>query len=1141
MTVKLRKFLIRMSKLSMYAMIICQSISLAIADNATAQRKMLSEIDINVALPASSSLTDLIAAIEEEGMFTFVYSKNKIGKTRITLDQSYGNMMELLNELSVQARVNIKRVNETIVLKEVGESVPVPFVEDKVLQQMSVTGTITDENGEGLPGATIQEKGTTNGTITDVEGSFSMNVQENAILTISFVGFKSKEVSLNGRSTLEVSLESDVAALEEVVVVGYGTQRKSDLTGTVASVNGDKLKETSAVSVAGALVGKAAGIQIQEINGRPGGNDIMVRVRGASSITAGNDPLYVIDGYPMDQAGLNMLNPTDIESIEVLKDASASAIYGSRGGNGVVLITTKRGNESEGSRVELSINTGIQEVANRPEMMNSSEYAEWFIDGHNNAWIQADPVNNKITDPNSVRQESYYIIPDEMNTPEVLPDTDWGSLIFRKALTQNYQLNVSNNSDKGYYNIGGSYVNQEGIVIETDFEKFNLHSNFVANVSDRVKVGLNLDGTFTKSNLIEEGKYGPVELSLVVPPVYPAYNPDGTYGSPVSSTWFKGDDPSPLEGAKEIDWKEQGYRTFGKLFAEFKILEGLKYNISVGGILSGRTEDQYRPSYIGRDSNPPPNQADARQWSSSSFNWLVENMLNYEKDFEGRHNLKALVGYTVQKNRDDNSYMYATNFPNDAIHTINAGQVTDGYTNISEHSLISYIARVNYSLFDKYLLTATVRADGSSRFGANNKWGTFPSASLGWRLSDEEFMKSINFVSQTKLRVSYGLTGNYNIPNYGSIGLLDNAYYVFGSGSGSLNGVVYPSTIPNPDLSWEKTKMFNIGLDAGLFENRIYFEIDYYNSITKDLLLDVPVPRITGFGSQLQNIGKVQNRGLEFTLTTRNLVGDFGWTTDFNISRNVNEVLALGPEDKPIFASAPNASNSFITEVGSPISNLYGYIFDGVYLTQNQIDTQPHLPSDVPGDPIIRDVNGDGEITSDDRAVLGNNQPDFILGLNNKFTYKNFDLSVLINGSYGAEVLRLSSRFTDFYHGDRNGNKEAVNRWRSPEQPGGGEYFRANRLYNGRQKEPSTYWVENGSFTRIRNVILGYTFNNSVLEKLKLGSARLYFSVTNLMTFTDYWGFDPEASTTGTDLSKGGDYSAYPLSRTYMFGVKVGF
>jgi hypothetical protein len=303
----------------------------------------------------------------------------------------------------------------------------------------------------------------------------------------------------------------------------------------------------------------------------------------------------------------------------------------------------------------------------------------------------------------------------------------------------------------------------------------------------------------------------------------------------------------------------------------------------------------------------------------------------------------------------------------------------------------------------------------------------------------------------------------------------------------------------------------------------------------------VPVPTITGFGSQLQNIGKVRNKGLEFMLNTRNLVGSFKWTTDFNISRNINEVLALGPDDKPIYASAPNARNSFITEVGNPISNLFGYIFDGVYLTQEQINSQPHLSTDVPGDPIIRDTNNDGEISSADRAVIGNNQPDFIFGLNNKFRYKNFDLNILLNGSYGAEVLRLSSRFTDFYHGDRNGTKEAVARWRSAEQPGGGEYFRANRLYNGRQKQPSTYWVEDGSFTRIKNIILGYNFNNDVLSKMKFSSARVYFSVTNVYTFTDYWGFDPEASTTGTGLSKGGDYSSYPLARTYLLGLNFSF
>lgn len=834
------------------------------------------------------------------------------------------------------------------------------------------------------------------------------------------------------------------------------------------------------------------------------------------------------------------MNPNDIQSIEVLKDASASAIYGSRGGNGVVIITTKKGTNHEGKNVELNVSTGIQQVSHRPQVMNTREYAQWFIDGRNNAWIQKDPVNNKATDPNDVRG-SAYVIPEIMYHPDSLPDTDWGDLIFRNAPISSYELNFSNNNGKDHSLIGGSYVKQKGIVVETDYQKFNLHADFSSQVTKRLRLGGNIRASYYSTKKIEDGKYGPVELSLLVPPIYPVYNPDGTYGSPENTKLIQGDDPSPLEGAYSIDWVEKGYRTIGRLHAELEIIPGLTNTFSIGGVLRGYEENQYRPSYLSVDSDPAPNQANARYNSSKDLNWLIENMLNYQKDFGTKHSLHALLGFTSQKDNYESAYMYATNFPNDQIHTLNGGQVTDGNTVKSEHSLVSYLARVNYNYADKYLLTATIRTDGSSRFGQDNKWGTFPSASLGWRMSEENFMKSIHFINNQKVRVSYGITGNNNIPNYGAIGLLGTTYYVTGTGAGSLQNAVYPRTIPNPDLGWEKTGQFDVGMDLGMFANRVYLEVDYYNSITKDLLLNVPVPRITGYGSQYKNIGRVKNRGWEFLLSTRNLVGRFKWTSDLNISFNKNTVLALGPNNKPIYSSAPNANNSFITEVGQPISNIYGYVFDGVYTTEDQLKNHAHLSTDKLGDPVVRDVNNDGEINSDDRTILGNNQPDFIAGFNNKLNYKNFDLSVFLNATYGMEVLTLSSRFTKFYHGDRNARKEAVNRYRSPEQPGDGEYFIANASYKGLQGQPSSYWVQDASFVRIKNVSLGYNFNTALLRKLPVKSMRAYFSITNLYTFTSYWGFDPDVSTTGTGLSKGGDYSGYPLARTFLLGLNVNF
>ena len=1093
------------------------------------------------------TVKQLISEIENQTDYLVVYSNSEVSTTRKV---NFKNKSDKVSKYLIQAfegtDIGHDFENNYIILKRNAlDNKTSEKVSSKSFQQTGkiITGTVLDTKNEPVIGANIIEEGTTNGTITDTNGRFSLNVKNNATIHVSYIGYLEEKINTVGKNLFDIVLQEDTKGLDELVVIGYGSMRKRDLTGTVSTISSEKLQGTPAVNFAEAIAGKVAGVQIQQTNGVPGGKNFMFRIRGGNSITAGNAPLYVLDGYPLESGNLNMLNPNDIQSIEILKDASASAIYGSRGGNGVVLITTKNGKGRQGTNIELNIHTGIQQVANRPEMLDTYEYCQWFIDAHNNAWVQADPIKNKITDPSSVRGgNKNYVIPDEFYHPESLPNTNWGDVIFRNAITQNYQLNVSNNNEKGYSLIGGSYVNQQGTVIGTDYQKFNLHSNFYSKVSDKISIGGNIDATYSFSNLVEDGKYGPVELSLVAMPIYPVYNEDGSYGNSFNSNIYNANaDPSPLETAIGYDWNEKQFRTFAKLYSEFKITPNLVYNISLGGVINNNREFKYRPSWMSTDSTPAPTQAYGNARANYSVNWLIENTMTYDKIIREIHHVNALLGYTVQKNDYEDSYIHAINYPNDVIHTLNAGQVTDGYTTISKHSLISYIARLNYSYKDKYFFTGTARRDGSSRFGINRKWGVFPSGSFGWRISEEEFMKKLSFISNLKLRLSYGHTGNYSIPNYGSIGLLDNGYYVFGDGNGATVNAVSPSTMSNPDLSWEKTQQFNLGMDLGLFKNRIYLEADYYHSTTKDLLLNVPVPRITGYGKQLQNIGKVRNRGLELMVSSRNTIHSFKWSTDFNISFNRNIVLALGPDNRPIYASAPNASNAFVTEVGKPMSNMYGYIFDGVYMTQEEIDNHAHLPSDVIGDPIIRDVNLDGIISSDDRTVIGNNQPDFIGGLTNNFSYKGFDLKILLTGLYGNEVFRLSSRFTKFYHGDRNSQTDVINRWRSPEQPGDGKIFRANTLYRGLQKEPSSYWIEDGSYLRIKEFNLGYNINSERLSGFGIKEARLFFTISNLYTFTNYWGFDPEVSTQGTGLTKGGDYSGYPVPRTFLLGFNINF
>ncbi|MDR8389911.1 TonB-dependent receptor [Aliifodinibius sp. S!AR15-10] len=1006
-------------------------------------------------------------------------------------------------------------------------------------QLETVSGTVTEAaSGEALPGVNVVIKGTTTGASTDTDGSYSMNVKSlQDTLLFSFIGYQTMEVPINGRTVIDVQLTSQAIMGEEMVVVAYGTQRKNDITGSISRVSSEKIQQVQEQPITNfieGLSGQVAGVHVQETGHAPGEGGIMVRIRGTGSISAGNSPLYVVDGFPLEDEGdVNMINPNNIESIEVLKDASATAIYGSRGNNGVVLITTRKGHSGD-TKIEISAYTGIQQVERRPEMLNTQEYVEWFKDAHNNAWIQA---GGEADDPNSERTETYYMIPEEFNDPSTLPNTNWGDEIFRTVPIQNYQAQISGGTETSRYLVSGSYTDQQGIVIGTDHKKMNIRTNVSGTVADRLEMGLNMTASYSKSNQVENGKYGPVELSLVVPPIYPSWDADEDwYGSPLTTSLWDGDDPSPVESALEIDDVTKNYRTLWQGYVDWELTQHLNFKTSLGGFFSQNRNSFYQPSFVNVDSNPAPNPVEAESSTSSSANWLWENTLSYNQQFN-KHSIDAVAGVTYQAQRSEFNGLEATNFPNDQVHTLNAGQVTDGYSSVSEFSLMSYLARVNYTYDSRYLLTTTIRADGSSRFGDNNKWGFFPSISVGWRLSEEGFIQDIESISELKIRSSFGYTGNNAIPNYGSIGTLSTVNSVFGSGSGSVITGVSPQTISNPNLSWEKARQYDIGLEVGLFEDRIFFEADYYNTITNDLLLFVPIPTITGYNSQLQNIGEVENKGLEFDLNTRNIQGNFNWQTNLNISFNKNTVLSTGPNNQPIFASSPNVPNGFVTMVGEPIANYYGYDFIGVFQTQEDLENYPHLSTDGLGDPIIRDVNGDGVINTGDRTIIGNNQPDFTFGINNNFEYNNFDLSVQMTGSYGGEVFTTSSRFTKWYHGDRNARKNAVNRYRSPEEPGDGHYFIANRLYEGLQKEPSSYWVQDGSYLRVRNITLGYNF--SQISNLPFQSGRIYLSVRNAYTFTNYFGFDPEVSTAGTGLTRGGDYTGYPPARVFTLGFNI--
>lgn len=1018
----------------------------------------------------------------------------------------------------------------------------------KVFSQsaINITGKVTDNKGQPLEGVTILVKGTNKGTHSEANGNFSIDAAPYSILVISSVGFETKEVKIENQATISVLLNPVVATSEEIIVVGYGTQKKGNLTGAVATLTADKLKNKVALSYSEALVGQMAGVQVQQINGAPGNEGLAIRVRGTGSITAGMSPLYVIDGYPMEGSAFALVNASDIESIQVLKDASSTAIYGSRGSNGVIIVTTKKGSLGPPT---LSYNAyfGVQQAEKKIDMMNTQQYLEFFKDGHNQAWLDRSPLPgdaaHTIFDDNAMREKysnsSFYIIPESFNDPANFGEVDWQDEMFRNALMQRHEISVMGGAEKTRYSLSAGYTNQDGILINSDYKRYNLRSSLTSNINKNFLVGFNISVYYSDNNSLDNGKDSPLAYAIYLPPIYPIRNADGTYGSQVRNhEIWAGDVASPLGIAENVTNFTNKNGIIASLYAEYNIIEGLKYKLSLNGTMDNRRFKFFRPSFVDTDGSRAPKTADARNETFLNKDWVVENTLTYTKAFLEKHVFNFLAGYTVQQSWGEDARVNAQNFPNDVVQTINAGQVVGGSNTEYKNSLISWLGRVNYSYNNKYLLTVNFRADGSSKFGANNKWGTFPSFSVGWRVDRENFMKGVALISDLKWRASWGLVGNNRIGNYDAIARTSSGFYVLNN---SLVNAVNPINYPNPDLGWETTRQWNIGFDLAILNNRIRLEADFYNSRSVDLLLNVPVPTLTGYLSQLQNIGKVENKGMEFLLKTRNFIGNFKWSTDFNISFNKNKVLALGPDKLPIFAGAPSAGNTFITTIGKPVATFYGYLYDGVFKNKAELDAAPHLANDFAGDPRYADVNNDGVINADDKTYIGNNQPKYIFGINNDFSCKRFDLNVQITGSYGAKLFSFFNRMVGIYHGDRNGLDKLNNRWRSEADPGDGTIFRANRDPKGLQKEPSSYWVEDGSYLRIRNVSLGYTFDTKVAQKLKMKSLRVYVTGQNLYTFTNYAGYDPETSSEGEGLSRGGDYLGYPSARVFIAGINVSF
>lgn len=991
---------------------------------------------------------------------------------------------------------------------------------------INVNGRVTESStGNPVAGVTVTEKGKANQTATNSQGLFDFSVSPGAVLVFSGLEYTTQEVVVGSNTTVNVVLEAAVFNLDEVVVVGYGQQKSFEITSAISKVRGDDLDERPISRVDHAMAGKLSGVQVQEVSGSPG-RAFAVKVRGVSSISNTNAPLYVVDGFPV-SSGLDNINPADIESIEVLKDAASAAIYGSRGSNGVVLVTTKTG---KGGKAIINFDSyiGIQERFSEVDVLRRDEYIEFAIEERNNTWMLQ---GGSADDPNDARTNAtYWIDPLWISNPQSFPDHDWQELISRKAPVQNYQLSASGANDMVSYFVSGNYFNQQGIILGSDYERLSFRTNIETRIGKRLNIGLNLAANAVNKNDTDgDGNQGPVIRSLKMAPIVGLHQHTQEGGFyPFHAAHYI----NPIALATEITNKTNGKHILANFYATVNLAENLRLRSSFGTDYANGFSEYFIPDNVNRGRGHAGNIA-----TNYRENYLSENILTYDIE-KKQWNINALVGFTYQEEKYVDATLAKAGFPDDEIRTLNMGTIlSSGSSSASAWSLMSFLSRVNASWGDKYLLSASIRRDGSSRFGADNRWGWFPAASIGWRIGQEEFLRESDFINELKLRASYGVAGNNNIGNYAAIGSLSSTDYVLGSSQTVVSGFG-PGSFSNRNLGWEKTYTFDVGVDLSVLRNRIHASIDYYRADVKDLLLNVQIPAISGFSSALVNIGAIRNTGLELELNTVNLKGKFNWNTSFNISHNKNKVISLGPDGAPIYGVL-GGYNVTITQIGSPIGSYYLFQQEGVFADQNDFDSHPHYRVQNVGDIKYKDVNGDNVIDEQDRVIAGNNNPKFFWGLQNSFTYHHFDLTVSMDGQWGNKLLNFGTST----HGQSRGNEHGYwrERWRSPENPGNGWVPRAAVTAN--LTTPSTFWLRNAAYWRVRTIALGYRVPIAPLERLRgISGIRLYASIDNVFMH-DHYNKNPQTGTwSNSNTVPGTDYDAtYPLARTITFGLNAKF
>jgi len=996
--------------------------------------------------------------------------------------------------------------------------------------QTKVTGRLVDaKTQQPIPYAGVSIKGSTNGALTKDDGSFELITYKPLpiFLLVQNVGYERKEVEVTDAKTpIQIAIQETSQNLQELVVVGYGTQKRSDITGSVASIP-TEVKSQPVASPERLLQGAVAGAVVTQTSGQPGGG-VSVQIRGNNSITAGSDPLYVIDGFPLNNdyslndAGvtngskinpLSTINTSDIESIDVLKDASATAIYGSRGANGVVIITTKNAAKGKSS-ITYDGYYGVQKVIRTLPLLNAGEWWQLRKDAARNS-------GKSVSIPSTIGYA--------LDTTGV--GTDWQAAAFREAPIQSHSLSILSGSDKTRLAISGNYFNQQGILQNTDFNRFSTRINLIHDYSSKLRLSANVTGSTSRANVAPAAIVGNL---LLTPPSLPIYQTNGTF---VINSPFESSLQNPINSLYNQLNETRTNRFLGNFSAEYTIIDGLKAKILFGADVVDNKQNRYLPISTAEGQSL---QGDAIVGSAFTTNWLNENTLSYTREIDTKNKVDALVGFTAQRSDSKGAVSEAAGFATDAFSYNNLGT---GITNrtpssfANSWSLASYLGRVNYAYDDRYLLTLTVRADGSSRFGAGNKWGYFPSAAIGWNVNNESFFRNVQHISLLKVRLSAGLTGNQNIPAYQSLSQL--SYFRYNFSNSTVAGFA-PNTVPNPGLGWEKTFQVDAGVDLGLLNNRIQVVADYYYKRTTDLLLTRTVPGTSGLSNFYngqastiyQNIGAVSNKGFELYVNSRNLSGDLKWNTILVYSKNSNKILSLGEGVNQII---PSISSPSIAKVGYPLGSFIVYQTDGI-IQNGDLALTPQA-NKSPGGQKYKDINGDGVITqAGDRVVIAN-QPGFTAGLTNTFSYKGFDLTIFFQGTFGGKIYNENRANLELGTGYTNASRDLLNRW-TPTN--------TNTDVKAAFQDPaitiSDRFIEDASYLRLKNVSLGYSLPKSLLAKARITNLRIYVSAQNAATWTKYTGYDPEVSVNGQSLiNKGIDSGVYPNSKSYQAGISLSF